>query len=71
MAQVEKQGRPVSRQSRAFGTLNKFDLEGVPMAEAPGEDSNDVLPVERSSNQSRMPSIKVGLGLNLCSHLTK
>jgi hypothetical protein len=41
MVQGEKQVQPVSRQSRAFCTLNKFNLEVVPMAEAPEEDSNE------------------------------
>lgn len=41
MGQREKQDQLVSRQSRAFRTLTKFDSEGVPMPEAPEEDSNE------------------------------
>jgi hypothetical protein len=41
MVQGEKQVQPVSRQNRAFRILNMFDLEEVPMAKAPEEDSNE------------------------------
>jgi hypothetical protein len=62
MVQGEKQVQPVSRQSRAFRTTNKFNLEVVPMAKHLKRVPMNVLPVERSSKQSRMSSIKVGLG---------